>query len=47
MSTSHRYVNAAGTENRNAAAQNPIYAVLQRSRLLISQVHYEFHCAPD
>jgi site-specific recombinase XerD len=30
MSTSQRYVTAAGVENRSAAAQNPIYAVLQQ-----------------
>lgn len=32
MSTSQRYVTAAGVENRSAAAQNPIYAVLQQSK---------------
>jgi hypothetical protein len=28
MTTSQRYVAAAGTETRNAAAKNPLYAVL-------------------
>ena len=28
MSTSQRYVTAAGSENRQAAAQNPLYAIL-------------------
>ena len=28
MTTSQRYVTAAGTETRNAAARNPIYALI-------------------
>jgi integrase/recombinase XerC len=32
MSTSQRYVTAAGSENRQAAAQNPLYAILQNYR---------------
>ena len=32
MSTSQRYVTAAGSENRQAAAQNPLYAILQNHR---------------
>jgi integrase len=30
MTTSQRYVTAAGTETRTAAAQNPLYALLPR-----------------
>ena len=32
MSTSQRYVTAAGSENRQAAAQNPLYAILENHR---------------
>jgi integrase/recombinase XerC len=32
MSTSQRYVTAAGSENRHAAAQNPLYAILDNHR---------------
>jgi site-specific recombinase XerD len=32
MSTSQRYVAAAGSENRQAAAQNPLYAILENHR---------------
>ncbi len=32
MSTSQRYVTAAGSENRHAAAQNPLYAILANQR---------------
>ena len=30
MTTSQRYVTAAGTETRSAAAQNPLYALIPR-----------------
>jgi integrase/recombinase XerC len=32
MTTSQRYVAAAGTETRNAAAKNPLYAVLDSAK---------------
>ena len=32
MSTSQRYVTAAGSENRQAAAKNPLYAILENDR---------------
>lgn len=32
MATSQRYVDGAGTENRTAAAQNPLYALIGQSR---------------
>jgi integrase len=31
MTTLHRYVTAAGTETRSAAAQNPLYALVPRA----------------
>jgi integrase/recombinase XerC len=30
MTTSQRYVSGAGTENRSAAAQNPLYELIQQ-----------------
>ncbi len=30
MTTSQRYVSGAGTENRGAAAQNPLYELIQQ-----------------
>jgi hypothetical protein len=30
MTTSQRYVSGAGTENRAAAAQNPLYELIER-----------------
>jgi integrase/recombinase XerC len=31
MTTSQRYVTAAGTETRSAAAQNPLYSLVPRA----------------
>jgi hypothetical protein len=32
MVTSQRYVDGAGTQNRNAATENPLYGLIDRSR---------------
>jgi hypothetical protein len=32
MVTSQRYVDGAGTQNRDAAAQNPLYGLIEQSR---------------
>jgi hypothetical protein len=32
MVTSQRYVDGAGTQNRTAAAQNPLYGLIEQSR---------------
>lgn len=32
MVTSQRYVDGAGTQNRAAAAQNPLYRLIEQSR---------------
>ena len=32
MATSQRYVDGAGTQNRAAAAQNPLYGLIDQSR---------------
>jgi integrase len=32
MVTSQRYVDGAGTQNRAAAAQNPLYGLIEQSR---------------
>lgn len=32
MMTSQRYVDGAGTQNRAAAAQNPLYGLVKESR---------------
>ena len=32
MITSQRYVDGAGTHNRHAAAQNPLYGLIEQSR---------------
>lgn len=32
MVTSQRYVDGAGTENREAAARNPLYSLIEQSR---------------
>lgn len=32
MATSPRYVDGAGTQNRAAAAQNPLYGLIEQSR---------------
>ena len=32
MATSQRYVDGAGTHTRDAAAQNPLYGLIEQSR---------------